>query len=366
MHMHMQRHLQLLSRAMGVSVHVSAHRAPLMPVAHASVRDHWCRYNLEPHHSHHVVIGGGGGECVFLSSNACARLCARVHKERTPRIHPSVHRAESPSEHFANATRTRMALEDAIGREWDVPRALLLLGSSDAGNVATLKFVAENLRVGVRAPPAPQGMWGVALGGDGWRWSSCQQPACTCPLMHMPPPLPMRELRVPLHTRPVQVPVVAVAETKGAALLIAKYVDTLTPPHVLSLHDFSHLVHQQDTGSAPQQIPRRAHVEPALIPWKVPFPNYKPSYFVAREVLDATREQSDPEDLARIPADNPLISRLSYEAALSFDAEGYPQNPRGRTGMRGRGKLNRWGPNHASNPCPQAFKPSPGRSKRPP
>ena len=36
-------------------------------------------------------------------------------------------------------------------------------------------------------------------------------------------------------------------------------------------------------------------------------------------------------------------------AAISF-VDGVPLNPRGRTGLRGRGLLGKWGPNHAADP----------------
>ena len=60
---------------------------------------------------------------------------------------------------------------------------------------------------------------------------------------------------------------------------------------------------------------------------------------------------ADPESLAQVAvSDDPLANRVSYEGAIDFDAEGLPLNPRGRTGMRGRGYLFRWGANHASDP----------------
>lgn len=58
---------------------------------------------------------------------------------------------------------------------------------------------------------------------------------------------------------------------------------------------------------------------------------------------------ADPEDLLRIPEREALAHRLSFEGPIRFDAEGYPVNPRGRTGMQGRGCLGRWGPNHAAD-----------------
>lgn len=35
---------------------------------------------------------------------------------------------------------------------------------------------------------------------------------------------------------------------------------------------------------------------------------------------------------------------------------GYPLNPTGRTGIRGRGRLGRWGPNHAADPVVTRWK----------
>ena len=37
-------------------------------------------------------------------------------------------------------------------------------------------------------------------------------------------------------------------------------------------------------------------------------------------------------------------------AELDCDAYGRPLNPRGRTGVDGRGLLGKWGPNHAADP----------------
>jgi len=42
---------------------------------------------------------------------------------------------------------------------------------------------------------------------------------------------------------------------------------------------------------------------------------------------------------------------MTYEPPLlPPDENGRPRNPRGRTGMTGRGLLGRWGPNHAADP----------------
>lgn len=38
-----------------------------------------------------------------------------------------------------------------------------------------------------------------------------------------------------------------------------------------------------------------------------------------------------------------------------LDCSGRPLNPEGRTGLRGRGVLGRWGPNHAADPIVSRF-----------
>ena len=43
-----------------------------------------------------------------------------------------------------------------------------------------------------------------------------------------------------------------------------------------------------------------------------------------------------------------------------FD-DGRPLNPRGRTGMKGRGTLGKWGPNHAADPIVTRFHPVSGK-----
>uniref|UniRef100_A0A0R3WSZ2 Nudix hydrolase domain-containing protein n=1 Tax=Hydatigena taeniaeformis TaxID=6205 RepID=A0A0R3WSZ2_HYDTA len=44
------------------------------------------------------------------------------------------------------------------------------------------------------------------------------------------------------------------------------------------------------------------------------------------------------------------VDRRSYEGVYELDSNGRPLNPRGRTGVVGRGRLGRWGPNHAADP----------------
>lgn len=42
------------------------------------------------------------------------------------------------------------------------------------------------------------------------------------------------------------------------------------------------------------------------------------------------------------------LDRRSYEGSYLVE-DGYPLNPVGRTGLKGRGSLGKWGPNHAAD-----------------
>ena len=176
--------------------------------------------------------------------------------------------------------------------------------------------------------------------------------------------------------------VVVVRESGGTAAMVASFIDTLSPPH--------NIARSQQNPSYPTRFPVRDH----LVSWAVQHPYYAPIYFVDASVIDAdcTSNQAaqwavralvgwkvagegeerqatarsasgwaDPEDLDRIPSDDPLADRLSFEGPIVFDEGGFPLNPRGRTGIRGRGLLGRWGPNHAADPIVTRFHPRTGQ-----
>ena len=51
----------------------------------------------------------------------------------------------------------------------------------------------------------------------------------------------------------------------------------------------------------------------------------------------------------------------AFGECLSFDADGRPLNPVGRTGLAGRGLLGKWGSNHAADPIVTRFHPTGGQ-----
>ena len=107
----------------------------------------------------------------------------------------------------------------------------------------------------------------------------------------------------------------------------------------------------QENPTYPQRFP----VPDDKVPWGVPFPSYAPvPYTFARKNADF----ADAADPKAVPE---LSKRHSYTGALTLDARsGAPINPEGRTGMSERGRLAKWGPNHAADPIVTRYHPESG------
>jgi ADP-ribose pyrophosphatase len=78
--------------------------------------------------------------------------------------------------------------------------------------------------------------------------------------------------------------------------------------------------------------------------------DYKPIDYTAQNIVNG------PEWADKIGAFgqkfnelNSKVDRRSHMGSYKV-FYGIPFNPRGRTGISGRGKLGRWGPNHAADP----------------
>jgi len=96
--------------------------------------------------------------------------------------------------------------------------------------------------------------------------------------------------------------------------------------------------------------PERFAVPDEYVSWYKEWPDYDPKYFVHPEVLAQDRTKvsggwADPEDL-----DQCKLQESTYEGQMKLDSKGYPLNPKGRTGMKGRGVLGKWGVNYAIDP----------------
>ncbi|CAL8098546.1 unnamed protein product [Calicophoron daubneyi] len=111
--------------------------------------------------------------------------------------------------------------------------------------------------------------------------------------------------------------------------------------------------------------PRADGLQRALVPdekvdWRVKWDEYDPVNYTHPKVFG--KEWADPD--IRKNRDAVLlfneidgkVDRTSFMGPYQIDAEGLPLNPRGRTGIRGRGALGRWGPNHAADPIVTRWK----------
>ena len=95
---------------------------------------------------------------------------------------------------------------------------------------------------------------------------------------------------------------------------------------------------------------KRVFVNKNAVFWNQKFEGYKPKDITLDVVLNNDRTKSakgwaDPKNPKRV-----MSSIESFEGGLFFYKDGRPRNPRGRTGMRGRGVLGKWGPNFAADP----------------
>ncbi|XP_063791367.1 ADP-ribose pyrophosphatase, mitochondrial isoform X2 [Pseudophryne corroboree] len=107
------------------------------------------------------------------------------------------------------------------------------------------------------------------------------------------------------------------------------------------------------TSPYPGSRVERWPVPPEKVSWSVDWPEYQPVQYTAPSVLGLP-PWADPSQSnnAFRPQYNTLdgpVDRTSFEGTYHVENR-TPRNPRGRTGVIGRGLLGRWGPNHAADP----------------
>ncbi|KAH7726985.1 Protein NDX-6 [Aphelenchoides avenae] len=123
--------------------------------------------------------------------------------------------------------------------------------------------------------------------------------------------------------------------------------------------DFSKFVHKRCrdiTKAYLRSSVHRTQVPDDKVRWEVPWPDYKPPDYTA-ETLKGKPWADQEEDLSRYKwnALDEGINRQSHFTQYKTGEDGRPLNPIGRTGLRGRGILGRWGPNHAADPIVSRF-----------
>ncbi|HSX17507.1 MAG TPA: NUDIX domain-containing protein [Patescibacteria group bacterium] len=91
----------------------------------------------------------------------------------------------------------------------------------------------------------------------------------------------------------------------------------------------------------------RAPVTDDQVSWDVDVPNYDPPFVDVPRGSSSARKEGDVSD----PTDpNEVLTFDSLEGPVARDENGYPLNPMGRTGLAGRGILDKWGPTAAADP----------------
>ena len=121
--------------------------------------------------------------------------------------------------------------------------------------------------------------------------------------------------------------------------------------------------HNKARGRHPS-YPARLSVADSHVHWSVPVPDYSPPFYTHPTVYEHSRTVieggwADPEEVVALRAE--IAQRPTSEGSIRFDPDtGAPLNPRGRTGLRGRGLLGKWGPNHAADSIVTRFHPTGG------
>ncbi|XP_037686571.1 transient receptor potential cation channel subfamily M member 2 isoform X8 [Choloepus didactylus] len=89
------------------------------------------------------------------------------------------------------------------------------------------------------------------------------------------------------------------------------------------------------------------------VPWETEFQIYAPPFYSAerkdKAVMDPVGNNLESLSEIHFNAVDGLVDRRSFHGPYVVE-DGLPRNPRGRTGLRGRGSLCCFGPNHALHP----------------
>ncbi|XP_048236497.1 transient receptor potential cation channel subfamily M member-like 2 isoform X3 [Haliotis rufescens] len=115
-------------------------------------------------------------------------------------------------------------------------------------------------------------------------------------------------------------------------------------------------------GSRPRV--QRYPVPDEKVPWTEPFSEYAPVVYSHDFIKD--KDWADPDLMSLSVAQRNILTFNSFDKKFRVDrtshlgkydvVDGLPINPRGRTGITGRGSLGRWGPNHAGDPVVTRWK----------
>ncbi|CAH0564146.1 unnamed protein product [Brassicogethes aeneus] len=94
------------------------------------------------------------------------------------------------------------------------------------------------------------------------------------------------------------------------------------------------------------------------VPWDYNLPSYDPPEYNAKSIFNQPWADPKIDDVNFNPKYNEIdgkINRKSHNGVYNVKNK-TPLNPMGRTGIKGRGRLGRWGPNHAADPIVTRWK----------
>ncbi|XP_033100606.1 transient receptor potential cation channel subfamily M member-like 2 [Anneissia japonica] len=139
-----------------------------------------------------------------------------------------------------------------------------------------------------------------------------------------------------------------------------------------TLEEIKIMIHKKARQSPyPGTTIRRADVPDAKVSWEVDFPSYAPKLYTHQSVLDKPH-WADIDVMAMSKDKRPMLQFNNEDVHCKVDRrshvqqyvvkDGLPLNPKGRTGMIGRGLLGRFGPNHAADPIVTRWKKNPDGS----
>ena len=122
------------------------------------------------------------------------------------------------------------------------------------------------------------------------------------------------------------------------------------------------------------KYPLRLPVSDYQVAWCVLWPEYDPPEFTDQVVINSAKANAEDRATPQKWADPPDVSimqdelkkRVTYSIGgeenkvvnvIDFSADGRPLNCMGRTGLKGRGLLGKWGPNQAADPIVTRYHP---------
>lgn len=111
-------------------------------------------------------------------------------------------------------------------------------------------------------------------------------------------------------------------------------------------------------GNYPFTDIQRVIIPDNLVPWFVEFKDYSPTEYESKTLINKPWADPPIGDSKFNPKWNELdgkINRKSHMGPYEIK-DNRPLNPKGRTGLKGRGLLGKWGPNHAADPIVTRWK----------